>query len=296
MRELVIEFGGCIGERHGDDLLRYLDDVSAEHWDFRRGRERNESMRADLTARQRSAVGDLAPLLGLAGLETPPGARYDTVLMTGGMVRAGIVKPRFVRQLLDGGLAARHVVFLGAFRPFGGDEHALAAALGVTAGGRAADNEVDAMVWGMQQAFDLREPPAEDGSGDVAPAAAWREYRWEQNGVRLSVVAAASTDPDNRRANTVDTYRFWAGRTRAADELSTLLVTTPVYVPHQLAGAIETLGVEHDIAVDAAGVSAAASDLGALTQRFTAGHHLQELRSAIRSMRSLRAALVRATG
>ena len=270
MHDLVAAFGARLP---GTDPLAWLDAFSAEHWDFRAGRERNLADAADLTATQQSLVVDLAPELGLSGQETPSGVAYDTVLMTGGMIRAGIVKPRHVAALIDNGLRTTEVVFLGGFRPFAGDELDLAEALGVRGG-----NEFAAMVAGMELAFGpLGEPVVE---GDDS----WRRCTWGS----LSVVAAPASDPA-RRANSADTYRFWAdGR----DPERVLVVTTPIYVPYQGASAVEVLGLGFGHSVETIGTSGAANDLGEFTQQFLPAHHLQELRSAIRAMRSLRSAAV----
>lgn len=287
MGRLVGSFGGRMDRREGRELLEHLDQFSAAHWDFRRGRERNLAAVAGLSRAQSALVVELAPELGLAGIEQPTRDHYDTVLLTGGMVRAGIVKPRFVARLLQEGLSARHIVFLGGFRAFGGDERALAAALGVPG-----DDEVGAMIAGMRRAFGpLGDPVVAQGLAD-SPHASWCDYSWDAGSARLTVLAAPSAEPGRRRANTADTFRFWAAHRRDATERSVLVVTTPIYVPYQAAGAVEVLGVEHGLSVETIGVDARASDLGALTQPFLPQHHLQELRSAIRAMRSLRARLV----
>ncbi|TXN31436.1 hypothetical protein [Lacisediminihabitans profunda] len=290
LAELVAAFGGSTAALPDDRLLDYLEAFSAEHWDFRAGRERNLAEQVTLTPEQDALIRARASALGLAGRERPSGRRYDTVLMTGGMVRAGIVKPRFVAELLDRGLEVGHVVFLGGFRAFAGDEIELATALGV----RGSD-EVAAMVGGMELAFGpLGEPEVQERMTDN-PHLSWREYSWSTPGARLSVIAAPSADP-SRRANSVDTYRFWARERRAASELSVLLVTTPVYVPYQGAAAVEILGVEHGLGVEAVGVSASASDLGEYSQPFLPRHHLQELRAAVWAMRSLRGRLIAERG
>jgi hypothetical protein len=288
MSQLVSAFGGACAEEPGDSRLDRLNRFAATNWDFRRGRERNFAAPGELTTSQERLVLDLAADLGLAGVERPTLGRYDTIVLTGGMVRAGIVKPRFAAELLAGGLVADHVVFLGAFRPFAGDELVLARALRVDG-----DNEFSAMVTGMERVFGpLGEPAVIERLADD-PNASWRELVWESPLARLSVVAAPSSDPQRRRANSIDTYRFWAEHRRGASERSVLQVTTPIYVPYQAAAAVEILGVEFGLAVETVGVSAAASDLGALSQPFRASHHLQELRAAIGAMRSLRARLAR---
>jgi hypothetical protein len=287
LEELVAAFGGRLPHGDAAERLSWLDDFSAVHWDFRAGLERNLARDAELTVAQSELVLALAEPLGLAGITVPRRSHYDTVLMTGGMIRAGIVKPRFAAELLGSGHSFERVVFLGGFRPFAGDEIGLAAVLGIHG-----DNEFDAMVAGMDAAFGPLDEPVVRGRDDANPNLSWRQYDWDASGVRLSVLAAPSSDP-RRRANSVDTYRFWAEQRRAEAERSVLLVTTPIYVPYQGAAAVETFGLDHGLAVETVGTSVAANDLGEHSQPFSPGHHLQELRSAIRGMRSLRARLVR---
>lgn len=286
MSALVAEFGGSIAGLDGTRLLQFLDQFSAEHWDFRRGQERNLADRVEFTPERDQVILGCAAELGLS--QVPPlHQHYDTVLMTGGMVRAGIAKPRYVRMLLDDGLRVDNIVFLGGFRPFGGDEHEVAAGLGVDG-----DNEFDAMVAGLDRAFGpLGEPHIQEYIAETQNGS-WRELSWEVSGVRVAAVAAPSSMPERRRANTVDTYRFWAEHRRRVSESSVLVVTAPVYVPYQGAGAVEVLGLDYGLAVETVGISRRTGHLGRFSQEYEARHHLQEVRSAIRSMGSLRARLV----
>lgn len=271
----------------GASLLDALESFAGARWDFRAGRERNLAATPSLTARQIAAIDSAAALLGLDGTPPPVRSHYDAVVMTGGMVRAGIVKPRYLRELHDGGLDWREGVFLGGFREFAGDEAMLGMALGVDG-----DNEFDAMTAGVTRAFDLERPDLVERSGDpdAAPGRSdWRLDSWGWNDRILRVVAAPSSDPLQRRANTVDTFRFWASR--AEGIRSVLVITTPVYVPYQAAAAIEVLGLEFGFSVETVAVSESASDLGKNSQAFLPRHRAQELRSAIHGFRSLRARL-----
>lgn len=267
------------------DTLDALDAFAAANWDFRSGRERNLAVAPEFSVAQLAARDEATAALGLDGTPPPSRAHYDAVVMTGGMVRAGIVKPRYLRELADAGLGWDEGVFLGAFRPFGGDELELAPRLGVVG-----DDEVDAMVAGMRQAFALGGVPNADSSGGGSGPDGWRDLAWESGGRTMRVVAAPSSEPAVRRANTADTYRFWAGR--ATEVSSVLVITTPVYVPYQGAVAIEILGLEFGRSVETVAVSESASDLGADTQLFLPAHRLQELRSAVHGMRRLRRRLV----
>ena len=262
--------------------------VASQFWDARGGRERDQAAVAEPSADLARLVLGSAPALGLADRSEPRSSHYDAVVMTGGMVRAEIVKPRFARQLLDDGLAAGELTFLGAFREFSREEIALAEALGI----RSRD-EVDAMGEGLDRTFGPLGPPTRDGNGRRG-ASGWRSESWRSGTTRLGVLAAPSSDPLHRRADTADTFRFWADRfltDRNSHAASVLIITTAVYVPYQAAVAVRTLGVERGLTVETVGVTDAASDLGEHTQRFLPQQHLQELRSAILAMRSLRATL-----
>lgn len=283
LARIVRAFDGENTDRHGAELLDWLDEFSAAHWDFRGGAERNLAPVATLPDGVERLVFESAPELGLAGPYSPRLADYDSVLMTGGMIRAEIVKPRFARELLTGGLKTTCVVFLGGFRAFAGDELDLAPVFGVRG-----DNEFEAMVHGMELAFGPLGEPEVTGSGAGRGNSDWRVCSWRIDGLELRVVAAPSSDPEHRRANTADTYRFWADRVRPREHRSVLVITTPIYVPYQGAGAVEILGLEHGLSVETIGASGSASDLGEHSQRYSAQNHLQEIRSAIRALRSLR--------
>ncbi|TQL47794.1 hypothetical protein FB562_0864 [Homoserinimonas aerilata] len=287
MARIVGAFGGDTSAVASVRTLDYLGEFSAAHWDFRRGRERNLAVSAEFTDAQRAAVLEAAPGLGLAP-SWPSRRHYDAVVMTGGMVRAGIVKPRFLRELLDAGVSFDSAVYLGGFRPFAGDELDVAPKLGVVG-----SDEFHGMEAGMRLAFGLQEPPAVEGEGEPGDTASWVEHSWpaRAGAPRLSVLAAPSSEPELRRANTVDTYRFWAEHRRRPECRSVLVITTPIYVPYQAAGAVEVFGADYGLAVETVGVSESANDLGALTQPFLVQHFLQELRSGIRGMASLRARL-----
>lgn len=286
LAELVRAFCGDSEGLRGAALLSWLDEFSAAQWDFRAGAERNLARRVVLPGRVERVVSASAAALGLAGPYPPLRSSYDTILMTGGMVRAGIVKPRFARALLESGVTASTITFLGGFRPFGGDEIELAPLLGIDG-----DNEFDAMMGGMELAFGPLGEPTVSGSETGCGNDSWRVCSWNARGVTLRVIAAPSSEPTERRANTPDTYRFWAERVRQESEKSVLVVTTPIYVPYQNAGAVEMLGLEQGITVETVGTSDIANDLGEYSQCFLAQNHLQELRAAIGALRRLRARL-----
>ena len=96
-----------------------------------------------------------------------------------------------------------------------------------------------------------------------------------------------------RRANTADTYAFWARRQPGLVAGQTvLLVTSSLHVPFQHLDAVRVLTLRHHCTVETVGVASATPE-GAPTIATT----LQEVRSALRSALRLVQALGRtATG
>ncbi|GAB3727610.1 hypothetical protein GCM10027598_47500 [Amycolatopsis oliviviridis] len=266
-----------------DDLFGWFDKLSDKHWNFRRGAERNQAVRANLTPAQKRAAVATASALGLVEPRPPSRRYYDYVLILGGLVRACLVRPAYAAKLSRSGVVFGNVTALGGFRPLAGDELDLASALGIAAG-----NEMDAILLGMARAFDLRGEPevnrsasGRTGNGD------WAVARFPGR-PDLSVVAAPSSEPAVRRANTADTFGWWAGpRRQSLWKAHVLLITTAIYVPYQEAGAIRTVAMPYGATVETVGVPADIADLGAHTQPFGPDDYLQEIRSAIRGYRDL---------
>ena len=280
---LASVWGGVPPHAVGDhELYEWFDELSAEHWNFRRGAERNRAERADLSSRQESTALATAAALGLVDARPPSRQDYDHVLVLGGLIRACLVRPVYTARLSRAGATFGNITALGGFRPLNGDEHELAAALGVTAG-----NEMDAMVKGVARAFTLsadpeieRSDPPGTGNDD------WAIARFTERS-DISVIAAPSSEAAVRRANTADTLVWWAEQQESIEKARILLITTAIYVPYQDAGAIRTLAIPHGATVETVGVPADVADLGPHTQPFSPANYLQEIRSAIRGYRDL---------
>lgn len=282
VRELVTVFGG----RHpgtgsgsatstdtrsasgSEDLLAWLDDFSATHWDFRGGRERPEAREPDLDPDTARLVVEAARRLGMVEAVPPPHRSYQHLIVLGGLAHACLRRTGYAAHLIRSGLTVTGgIAALGSLRPLSKAERDTLATIGVTD----CATEVDALEAGVRRAF---------GSGRSAPGAA-----------SVRVLAAPSSEPTVRRAHTADTQRFWAGQVRLSPGDRVLVVTAPIYVPFQHCDAIRTLGVPYGCAIDTVGVDPALAD-APLPEPFpTPGRYLQEVRSAIRSMRALHASV-----
>lgn len=295
---LVEAFGGQISDDLTlDERLAFLE-VLSERWDYRGGRERNLVASPRFTPQLKELVAGAAAELGLRG-EIPPlpsekdrGAgtrRYDEVLVLGGLVRACVARPLHAAQLVrEGMIEARSITALGGFRTIAGDEVGLVERV---LGERVTD-ELHAMDAGVRHAFELSEPASDRGEDSDVVGASWRVREYATaSGLSVRVVAAPSTEPGVRRANTPDTYAWFANElARLQPGERVLIVTTEIYVPFQHADALRMLALPYGVDVDATGVDPGRMH-PALAQSFEAHHYLQEVRSTIRALRALHTAL-----
>lgn len=285
LRRLVNLFDGPPrGQLNAEQWLAELEEFS-ELWDYRRGKERNLVQDQNFSAEVTAEVTRAAEELGLRGPAEPAHQRYDAVIILGGLVRASLARPAFAAGQLELGVfETSRVIALGGHRELAGDEIEMAERL---IGAHATD-ELDAMTAGVQSAFGLSEPSSVRGEQSDRVGASWtvREYQ-HRSGMPIDVVAAPSSEPGVRRANTADTYEWLAGQShllKAGDLV--LIITTKIYAPFQEADAWRMLRLPHDVHVDLVGIDPGAVD-ARLEQKFLPHQYLQETRSAIRGMRML---------
>jgi hypothetical protein len=288
IRDLVHAFGGDADVVFaGDDLEAWLTrlDEFSDRWDSRQGAERNVAVGLDLTADQVRIVEDASQALGLTSGSEPQSDTYDHLLMLGGLLRACIARPAFAARLvLNGRIQVGSVTALGGHRPFRGDEFDLAR----KAGFADVSDEFSALDAGTRRAFGLGAPTSEEGQPLDIDNAAWsiRTYA-TSDGTQIRVAAAPSSQPELRRANTADSYAWFAQEVgKVSAGVRVLIITTAIYVPAQHAAAVRMLSLPFGAIVETVGMIPG-EVIPELNQQFTPSNYLQEIRSAIRSLREL---------
>jgi hypothetical protein len=282
--ELVASFGGPGVQSDLPCYLQALEHFS-ETWDYRGGKERDLAQAGQLLEERQAQILRAARILGLReGFARPRAQRYDHCLILGGMIRACMTRSAWAAELARTGVHLGDVTALGGFRSISRHESALARSAGLGD----VEDEFHAMTAGMRRSFRVDDDPVADGRYDTAnPNRSWAVHRFAAAGTPLAVVAAPSSQPEARRANTADSYAWWAEN--IADlrpDHRILLVTNSIYVPFQHADAVRILAAVYGSAVETVGVPQNWR-AGMPQQRFTAANYLQEMRSAIRSMRNL---------
>ncbi|MEU1969809.1 hypothetical protein ABZ541_30045 [Micromonospora sediminicola] len=289
LRGLVARFGGDWPAGDLTAVLAGLDVFSARRWDFRQGRERPDAREPAFDPGTAGLVLAAATALGLVRATPPARSGYAHLLVLGGLAHACLRRTAYAALLARTAAVAGEVAVLGSFRPLSPAESAMLAAAGVPG----CATEVDVLDAGVRLAFGVDEPARESGGPADHPHRAWSSRTYRPAGLPpVRVLAAPSSEPERRRAHTADTQRFWAEhvRLRAGDPV--LMVTAPIYVPFQHCDALRTLAVPYGCGIETVGVDPAASAPVPVPEpTLTPGRYLQEIRSALRSMRALHAVL-----
>lgn len=288
LEELVAVFDG---PRFRDlPLAERLDRLAdfGDAWNFRGGKERNLVADTDFSDHVEALTASVSRRLGLRDTAPPPARRVDHLVILGGLLRACLARPLYAARLVtNGGLQVGSVIALGGHRVLAGDELPMAATF---LPGAEVEDEFDAMDAGVRAAFGLGAPTFSDGRPSEVVGEAWSVREYDGDGMSVAVVAAPSSAPGKRRANTPDTYAWLADSGRIAEGDSVLIVTTDIYKPYQYADALRMLALPYGLDVDAAGMSPGEVE-ERLAQPFATHSYLQELRSTFFAFRNLHDAI-----
>ncbi|MGH3869462.1 MAG: hypothetical protein ACRDQ4_25825 [Pseudonocardiaceae bacterium] len=285
LRDLVEIFGGAIPSGPLTDVLCKLDVWSAGVWDFRSGRERHEARAKQFSRDVERAVRIAAHALGMTESSYPTEGSYDHMLVLGGMVETCLLRTAFAAAIARRYAAVADVAALAGLRPLSPRELEFCRSTRLVG----CATEFDGMEAGVRKAFGLRSEPIREigGAPEVDPRNSWRRHTYLGSTPPVQVLAAPSTEPARRRANTADTYAFWVSNGAPLTSESTiLLVTSSLHVPFQHLDALRVLSLRHGCGIETVGAANIAAE-GAKPSVTTI---LQEIRSAILSaMRLCRA-------
>lgn len=262
----------------------------SERWDFRAKQkaafdsktgERARWMIDDtaLNEEQERAVMSAAHSLGLVDIVQPMRASYDAVLVLGGARMSCLYRTRYAGELLrQQKITAEYLVGLTGMRPILDSERKATDTYA-----KDAVTEYDLMCRAMEQVFDIEQTQQViENTENINSAWALAEYGGQPT---ITVLAAPSTEPDKRRANTADTFLFWQDKKAVGTGKRILIVTSQIYVPYQQLEAARILGMRYGHSVETIGFPRDWS--GNMSGLQTAANYLQEIRSVLQSMKKL---------
>jgi len=144
--------------------------------------------------------------------------------------------------------------------------------------------EFDAMNLGLEKTFGLSESCTGSYSKNVNINlnSEIREYNDKYGNCPVYSLAVESSDPEKRRANSVDTFNGFVDKFKLNSGDKVLLVTSAIYVPFQ-GLRFYKLGIELGIEVDCIGVDSSIEG----TQFSLATNYLQEIKATIDTIYAL---------
>jgi len=273
-RHLLKQFGISI---HSDcSLEEYIKKLWEEIqiWDFRKGRERwsigDKDTRIEANKNEIEAV---SKRLGLMNITETIITDPDYILPLGGARMTNYDTPLKAKELIDAhewsnltvvGLSTerkkteRDAPFFEKYAP-------------------GAETEFEAMCGGVQRVFGLSEQYVKERNTNSNPflCSESRVYSQAYRKCRIAAVAAPSSEPDKRRANTIDTFVYFQKVFNAGSECKAILTTNCIYVPFQTM-AIMKIALEKNIMIDCVGAEAQTTIPEGKSSRY-----LQEIKAAV---------------
>lgn len=258
----------------------------SEEWDFRRRTAKIEASGeatrwtaepAQLTGLQATVTMQAARELHLDRGTSPIRDEYRSILVLGGGRLSCLVRTEWAAELLESGVRSRDVVLLGSARAVARSERAA-----TNSYAPAAATEFELFLAAGRRVFQFEEQHyIRERWTDPRPNGSWEIRQYNCRQARVLAMSAPSTRPDERRADSADTYSFYVTHSSLRPGDGLLLVTSPIYAPYQQLEGLRVMGVPSGLYVETVGVPPERNIR--LPGIGGPQHYLQEMRSFLQS-------------
>lgn len=277
MTALLARFGRALTATGLRNRLAEAERISRDIFDFRRGGERWEAEKAEFSQQTADAADALIARIYRDPEDLPATelGKPTHGLVLGGGINSCLLRAELLADLLEQGLHIGFIWGLGSRRNVIDMERQVASALHLGP----VDDELDAMCAALSHALNL------SNSAERSRQSPCEVRRLAVSPIPVTGLAAAP-GPGNVRATTSDTYKFFleaAGSVTERDHI--LIVTSAIHAPFQHAQALAELSVPTGATITSVGAHMATSRQDAIRAEWTTAQWLQEIRSAIWSMR-----------
>jgi len=290
LAELAAMFGGNVPADAGLNELSKWYLAFSDAWDFRSRQKQAFDSKVgegarwllnsdELTDEQKGKALATATDLGLRGNELADRESFDYVWVLGGAKLSCLLRSRLAAQTVQSTKSKpKAIVLLGSTRPIGDAEKEATSTYAPNA-----ETEFDLFVAAAQKEFGAADTFNEERYNDTeSPNNSWTVRKYNANGNGLYVIAAPSSEPTKRRANSADTYEFFFDRFKAPEGSSILLTTSQIYVPYQHLEAVRTIAIPHNVYLDTIGfIPEWGGELQGMNEP---SNYLQEIRSTIQAI------------
>ena len=229
-----------------EDVLKLR--LFAERWDYRLGKERWDVIDESFVLEHEGEIMECVRGLGLVG-HVDPSLEPDYILPLGGARNANNARPKMAKKVIDDyGWTDKRIVALSGTRPINDTERPYMKEYAPDV-----ETEFDAISKGLELAFDVHRFTEERiDSDNINLCSVVRKYENDSLDNEIYSLAAPSSDPDNRRANSYDTFKYLLEKFDIGEGDKLLLVTSCIYVPYQRFRFMD-LAIENGFEVDCIG-------------------------------------------
>lgn len=288
---LVTAFGGEIpGDLDVTERAKWLL-MFSDNWDYRQKQKTKDAKTGEaarwlvnnetITPKQEKVVLENVEKLGLKGISEPLLEQYDYIVALGGARMSCLFRPEYVKEVINKrGFSPKAVVMLSGMRPVLESER-----MATDTYAPGAETEFDLINAGSEQIFGLQGEYTEERYCSVNPNSSWavRKYTDLKYDFPVLSVSGPSSEPDKRRANSADTFCFFAEKQQIQPESKVLLITSQIYVPYQQMEAIRTWAIPNNLYVETVGFPTEWND-SKQQGMMLAANYLQEVRSTIQAI------------
>lgn len=277
MTELLARFDCKLTATGLRNRLAEAELISRDIFDFRRGGERWEAEKTEFSEETTGAVDALVARIYRDPQELPAAELGAPThgLVLGGRISSCLLRAELLADLLRQGLCIGRIWGLGSRRDAVDHEREVASGLRL---GPITD-ELDAMCTALRHALAL--PHVAEASRRLPS-----EVRHLARSPIPVAGLAAEPGQGSIRATTSDTYRFFLETAENITQRDHILViTSAVHAPFQHAQALAELSLPTGATITSVGAHMGTSRQAAVRTEWTTAEWLQEIRSAIWSMR-----------
>ncbi|MGH3695042.1 MAG: hypothetical protein ACRDRX_13825 [Pseudonocardiaceae bacterium] len=277
MTELLARFNRSLTTTGLQNRLAEAEQISREIFDFRQGGERWEAKKTEFPQQTAEAVDALIARI-YRDPQTLPANELGAPahgLVLGGGIESCLLRSSLLADLVEQGLPVGNVWGLGSRRAVIDTERKIASELHLGP----VDDELDAMCAALRYALNLSNGAEESRQSPC-------NVRQLAKSPVPVVGLAAEPEQGKIRATTSDTYRIFlknAGNVNGQDNL--LIITSAIHAPFQHAQALAELSLPTGATITSVGAHIATSREAAVRAEWTTAQWLQEIRSALWSMR-----------
>lgn len=289
---LVGEFGGDIPNSIGLlELSEWMVDFS-KVWDYREKQKEAFDEKTNEKARwllsddeswsnyKKNMIINSSRSLGFIDTLPPKENYYDYFFVLGGANLSCLLRSQYASELVyRNHLNPKKIVLLTTNREVSESEKNATDTYAPDA-----VTEFGLMTSGASKAFKFGEVLKDVKYDDANRNKEWRIVEYSKNSLspEVLVLSAPSSDPEIRRANSVDSYNFFFEKYQVEKGSKLLLITSQIYVPYQHMEALRTLAFNFDVEIETIGIPNQRNE--SIKDTRSSVHYLQEIRANIISI------------